>query len=98
MAVDVYTLLEILLDAGQWPTYSFDTNVLGRLAEEAFNRNTFDGYLSYVLLTNQICEEYARILVREGELMLLLQLVPRGFGWRFPKQKPDQLGRNLEKL
>jgi hypothetical protein len=74
MALDTYALIEILLDSERWPTYSFETSALERLALEAFNRDTFDGYLSYVLLTNQVCEEYARVLVREGELMLLLKL------------------------
>ena len=61
-----FLLLNILLDGNRWPTHSFDISQMDNLAGEAYQRNTFDGYLSYVVITNRICEEYARVLVKEG--------------------------------
>lgn len=98
MAQDLYFILDMLLDQNKWPTYSFDTKPLGKLAQEAYERDTFDGYLSYILITNQICEEYARLLLREGEFTLLLHLVPRGFGWRFQRSQVGASGANLDKV
>jgi hypothetical protein len=98
MDQDAFSILETLLDSTKWPTYSFDTAPLEKLASEAYDRDTFDGYLSYILITNQVCEEYARLLVREGEFTLLLHLVPRGFGWRFSRTQTGAAGANLDKV
>jgi hypothetical protein len=97
MNQDAYTILESLLDYTKLPTYSADFNLstMATLAEEAYKRDSVDGYFSYVLMTNQICEELARLLVRHAQFTLLLHIVPRGFNWKFSRR---ETGDGLSKL
>jgi hypothetical protein len=95
--VDPITVLERLLDDSQWPTYrnSGQHSRLSELAQEAYDRNTFDGYLSFVLMTSQACEDFARILLKNAQFTLQICLAIQGFGWHFPKK---QTGDSLDKF
>ena len=88
-----YLMLDALLDNNKWSTYTagLDTSSLDALAKEAYSRDTVDGYLSYILMTNQVCEEYIRVLIRHGQFTLLLHLVPRGFDWNFARHQATKL-------
>jgi hypothetical protein len=92
-----YEVLEALLDHTKIPTYTPDLNSdkIHYLAQEAYERDTFDGYLSYVLMANQVCEEYTRVLVRHTQFLLRLHTVTRGFSWSLPT---NQTGRHLNDM
>ena len=91
---DPIAVLGRLLDSDKWPTYrSRQHSKLWELAKEAYDRQTFDGYLSYVLITSQYCEDFARILLKEAQFTLQICLAAKKFGWHFPKK---QTGTNLD--
>ena len=92
-----YDALDALLDYRKLPTYTPDTDYdrIDGLAEQAYQRDTFDGYLSYVLMANQVCEEYTRVLVRHAQFFLGLHTVTRGFSWTPPSA---QTGRHLNEV
>jgi hypothetical protein len=94
---DPITILERLLDSSKWPTYRNrgQQSQLWRLAQEAYDRNTFDGYLSSVLIRSQSCEDFARILVQHAQFTLQICLALQGFGWHFAKR---QTRAGLDKL
>jgi hypothetical protein len=93
---DPIAVLERLLDSSKWPTYrSRQHSKLWELAKDAYDRGTFDGYLSYVLITSQYCEDFARILLKEAQFTLQICLGAKKFGWHFPKK---QTGANLDGL
>lgn len=93
--VDVVEVIDRLIDTDKWPTYrnSRELFKLERLAHEAYDRNTFDGYLSYVLMTHQVSEEYVMILLKHAQFTLSVSLALHGFSWRFPSA---QVGDRLE--
>jgi hypothetical protein len=100
------SLIGRLLDDQKWPTYT-KTNALpdlGRIAQEAFQRDTFDGYLSYVLISHQLNEDYAILLLKESQFALRLFAVPDGFGWPTAAyEKPgsrefDMFGRIMQRI
>jgi hypothetical protein len=93
---DPISILERLVDWTAWPTYrSTEQSRLGVLAKKAFQRKTFDGYLSYVLITSQLCEDLARILLKQARFTLQICVAVKGFGWQFPKK---ELGRDIDEL
>jgi len=90
--MELCALIDKLLDENKWPTYT-NSHVLSELsghAIEAFNRDTFDGYLSYVLIFHQECEDYAILLLRHIQFTLRLHVVPSRFGW--PSARYEQPG------
>jgi hypothetical protein len=88
MMADPITTLEHMLDSDKWPTYrSKQHSTLETLAKEAYARNTYDGYLSHVLITSQMCEDYARITLKNAQFTLQICLAIQGFGWNFPKSQ-----------
>jgi hypothetical protein len=93
---DPVTVLERMLDNTQWPTYrnSKQHSRLFELASEAYDRDTYDGYLSNVLITSQACEDFARITLKNAQFTLQICLAIQGFGWHFPK---SQRGPALDK-
>jgi hypothetical protein len=79
----LFNVIDKLLDDRMWPTYT-NSRLLRELedfASEAFERDTFDGYLSYVLISHQVCEDYVLLLLRHAQFALRLQVIPNGFGW-----------------
>jgi hypothetical protein len=93
--VDVADVIDSLVDDGKWPTYrnSHELSKLESLANEAYDRSTFDGYLSYVLITHQVSEDYVLILLKHAQFTLSISLALHGFSWRFPSA---QIGDKLE--
>jgi len=93
---DLFSLIETLLDHNKWPTYTNSSvqSSLGQAADEAFQRDTFDGYLSYVLISHQVLEDYAVLLLREIQFALRLNVVPEGFGWPTAKYEMSGVREN----
>jgi hypothetical protein len=93
--VDVADVIDRLVDDRRWPTYrnSHELSKLESLAHEAYDRSTFDGYLSYVLITHQVSEDYVLILLKHAQFTLSISLALHGFSWRFPSM---QVGDKLE--
>jgi hypothetical protein len=89
---DLFSLIETLIDDERPPTYT-SSKVLAKLdglAKLAFERDTFDGCLSCVLISHQICEDFVLLLLRHAQLTLRLHVAPSGFGW--PLEKYEQPG------
>jgi len=82
--MDVAELIYIVVDCDRWPTYrnTSELSRLEKLAREAYGRNTFDGYLSYVLMMHQVSEDYVLILLKHAQLALAVSLALQGFGWK----------------
>lgn len=104
--MDLFALIDMLLDDSKWPAYT-NSKVLSDLktwAGEAFKRDTFDGYLSYVLISHQVCEDYVLLLLRHAQFALRLHVLPTGFGWPLAKyeepgvRESDMFGRLLQRL
>ena len=101
--MNVQELVETLVDDGKWPTYrnSKALSKLEALAREAFERNTFDGYLSFVLITHQCNEDFVLILIKQAHLAMRICLVQHGFGWssdRLPRLDGEMTGKLLNAL
>ena len=62
--MEIIQLIEKIIDSDNWPYFSDADRLdeLDELAEEAFRRKTFDGFLSYVFITHQICDELLKLL------------------------------------
>lgn len=104
--MDLYKLIEQITDPKLWPDFKNDKRLeeLEKLSEDAFSRETFDGYLSYVLITHQICEDLIRLLITESRFTLYLYLVPDDFDYKFSKKDDNSdldnlmFGQLLDKL
>jgi hypothetical protein len=85
--VNLFEIVEIMVDENKWPTYrnSRELTKLHAIADEAYNRDSFDGYLSYIMITHQCCEDFVLILIQQSQLTLHICLLQHGFGWRFHK-------------
>jgi hypothetical protein len=91
---EFFELIDTLLDDDKWPTYTNSTVLqeLDKLASQAFKRDTFDGYLSYVLISHQVCEDYILLLLRHAQLTLRMHVVLSGFGWPTEKYEAPGVG------
>src|ERR1022692_1796814 len=101
--MDLFTLVDTLLDDTKWPTYTNRT-ILSQLrdwADEAYERDTFDGYLSYVLISHQVCEDYVILLLRHAQLSVRLDTASRTPCWSDSADgspKAEMFGRVLRRL
>jgi len=95
--MDTLQLVEKITTNDLWPGFKDADRLeeLDKLADEAFMRGTFDGYLASVLITHQICDELIRLLISNARFTIQLMVVPNGFGIKFGSKEDDS---DLEKL
>ena len=90
--MDQHELIERITDPDKWPGFenSEQLHQMDDMAEAAFSRNTADGYLAYVLIIHQICDDLIRMLIAHSHFTLELLTVSNGFGIRFPNENLDK--------
>jgi hypothetical protein len=95
--MDLFELIKTITITENWPYFSDAERLdeLNGLAEEAFKRETFDGYLSYVFITHQICDELIRLLIIHTRFTLQLYLIPDGFDYKFSNSDDNKDIENL---
>ena len=90
--MEIIQLIEKIIDSDNWPYFSDADRLdeLDELAEEAFRRKTFDGFLSYVFITHQICDELLKLLIVHTRFTLQLYLIPDGFNYKFSDKSDNK--------
>lgn len=90
--MDIFELIEKITNSENWPYFSDAGRLdeLDDLAEEAFKRETFDGFLSYVFITHQICDELIKLLIAHSRFTLQLYLIPDGFDYKFSNKEGNK--------
>ncbi len=96
--MELFQVIETLTDRDKWPWF-YDPdrlNDLDALADEAFQRGTFDGYLACVLMTHQICDERLRVLIRHCRFVLHITLATSELSIHFgPKDDDSDLEKQM---
>jgi hypothetical protein len=95
--MELAEITEKITKREKWPDFVNGPRLdkLEALARAAYRRRSIDGYLSYVLITHQICDELTRLLISHCRFTLQLFLVPVSFDYKF-SSKPNNT--DLEKL
>ena len=95
--MDIFRLIEKVTIPESWPGFKDPNRLeeLDDLATDAFNRATSDGYLAYVLIAHQVCDELLRLLIAHTRFAVRLMIVPSGFDVKFSSKEDDS---DLEKL
>lgn len=95
--MDVLQLIEQVTTPESWPGFKDEDRLqeLDDLASEALDRESSDGYLAYVLITHQLCDELLRLLIAHTRFALRLMVVPNGFDIKFSAKEDDG---DLERL
>ena len=91
-------LVARIKDRDQWPDFS-EPNFLSQLndlADEAWSKNTVEGYLAALLIYHQLAEEMLRLLLRSAEFLIQLELFPTEI--KFPARGNIMFGRVIEAL
>jgi hypothetical protein len=65
------------------------------VGERSIRPHTYEGYLTYVLMASQSCEDFARILLKHAQFTLQICLALKGFSWKFSRR---QTGAHLDTL
>ena len=87
-----------VMDRSQWPSFD-DTDHLAdldSLADDANGLGTLEGYLAALAIYHQLCDEMARLLVKDSQFFIQLSCYPAGID--FPKPKQQMMGQVLAQL
>lgn len=72
-------------------------NVLDDIAEKTFAKNTIEGHLAALLIWHQLCEEMAKLLLKETQFLIQLSVYPAEI--EFPeKKKQPMFGQIIDDL
>lgn len=92
---DILTKLE---NSDNWPWFEradFLDELKG-LADEAFDKKTFEGYLASVLIYHQLVEEFIRIIIESSTFYIQLSVFPQEYQNRNLKKK--MFGQLMQEL
>lgn len=87
-----------IVERSKWPTFENADHLaeLDGLADDANGRGTFEGYLAALAIYHQLCDEMARLLVKESQFFIQLSCYPTDI--EFPKPKQQMMGQVLTEL
>ena len=81
----IRTLLARIRDSeGGWPHFETPDflQTLEDVAQEAFEKNSIEGHLAALLIWHQLCEEMARLLLRDAQFFIQLSVHPAEIEFR----------------
>jgi hypothetical protein len=81
-----------------WPgfTSSDHLNELNDIADNAFNKDSIEGYLAALLIYHQLCEEMAKVLIEDSRFFIKASIYPLEI--EFSKSKRIMFGGVIEQL
>tara|TARA_Y100000294_G_C8420070_1_gene282418 strand:+ start:115 stop:651 length:537 start_codon:yes stop_codon:yes gene_type:complete len=81
-----------------WPKFdrSYFLEELNELADEAVSKKTTEGYLSALLIYQQLAEEMIKLLLRDHQFFVQLPVFPAEIN--FPNKSKAMFGRVIEDL
>ena len=71
-------LIGKILDSDKWPSFGRPDflNTLNKLADDASKKDSLEGYLAALLIYHQLCEEMARLLLKDTQFFIQLSVFP----------------------
>lgn len=83
------SLISQLENSDNWPYFNRPSFLddLNELADNAFQCNTTEGYLSALLIYHQICEEMIQVLIKCSTFYIQLSVFPQQYNKRDLKDK-----------
>src|SRR5690242_10587933 len=91
-------LLLRIRDNEKWPSFGRPTflNELGEIADDAYAKNSIEGYLASLLIYHQLCEEMVKLLLRDCQFFIQLSVFPSEI--HFPEKRRLTFGQIIEGL
>ncbi len=85
-------------ESERWPGFENPDHLYGlnEIADEAFGKNTVEGYLAALLIYHQLCEEMAKLLLEDSRFFIKASIYPAEI--EFPKSNKIMFGRTLEHM
>lgn len=85
-------------DQEKWPGLENTSHLenLNEIADEAFNKNTIEGYLAALLIYHQLCEEMAKLLIEDSRFSVKASIYPCEI--EFSSANKIMFGRTIEQL
>lgn len=93
-----HALVERIKDRELWPDFDQPhfLSELNEVADEAWEKQTIEGFLASLLIYHQLAEEMLRLLLRCSEFFVQLQLFPTEI--HFPAREKIMFGRVIDAL
>lgn len=81
-----------------WPdfTNNYFLNLLDKTADEAYSKNTIEGYLSSLLIYQQLCEELLSLILEDTHFLIEISIIP--FDFPYQKKKKQTFGNLISDL
>ena len=91
-------LIDRIKDSDKWPSLERADflDELDVLAEDSFKKGTIEGYLSALLIYQQLAEEMIRLLLKDHEFYIQLSVFPAEI--KFASKEKTMFGRLVEDL
>lgn len=91
-------IVDKIMDRSQWPTFEDSDHLsdLDSLADDANGLGTLEGYLAALAIYHQLCDEMAKLLLKDSQFFIQLSCYPLGI--EFPKSKQQMAGQTLAQL
>jgi hypothetical protein len=93
-----HDLISTIQDSEKWPSFDRPGFLLelNTLASEACEKGTLEGYLAALLIYHQLCEEMARLLLRDSQFFVQLAVFPAEIN--FPEKPKLMFGPLIDDL
>ncbi len=91
-------LISTIRDSDTWPSFERPDflDELDEIANQAFSKNTIEGYLASLLIYHQLSEEMIRLLLKDAQFFIQLSVFPIEI--IFPEKKKLMFGQLIEEL
>jgi len=95
---EMTNIVNRIRNSSQWPSFENSSHLsdLDTLADDANALDTLEGYLAALTIYHQLCDEMAKLLVKDSEFFIQLSCYPTGID--FPKPKQQMAGQVLSQL
>lgn len=92
------SIVSKIRDRSQWPCFENSDHLadLDALADDANGLGTLEGYLAALAIYHQLCDEMAKLLVKDSQFFIQLSCYPAEI--RFPAPKQQMAGQVLAQL
>ncbi len=89
---------EQINNSDYWPGFENPDHLddLNEIADDAFKKNSIEGYLAALLIYHQLCEEMAKLLIEDSKFFIKASIYPAEI--QFTKNNKTMFGRTIEQL
>ena len=91
-------LITTIRDSSKWPSFErpLFLDELADVADDAFAKNSIEGYLASLLIYHQLSEEMVRLLLKDAQFFIRLSVFPAEI--HFPEKKRLMFGQLIDEL